>query len=95
MFEENIKDKIKELLENASFVFAKTMPNNPHWYTLKKTWVNRFEFEEVAQYIRDNGYVEVFKGKKYIMFAFNGFKYWTMGNPITETSTILINKAKL
>lgn len=71
------------------FRFAKTMPQNPHHYTLRKEW-DSAEFSWTVTTMRQFGYKEVFKGSKYGMFNVNGFKYWTMGWPVEET--ILINR---
>ena len=90
----------KNLLE-AQYVFAKTMPENPHWYTLRKTWTGAngdSAFCEAVQFIRDNGYIEMYKGRPYTMYNLNGFKYWTMGAPINlngKPHTILINRAEI
>ena len=83
--------KAAQLLLANEFRFAKTMPQNPHWYTLRKTWANDKEFAEVVAFIRANSYTEYFFKKPFQMFLLNGFKYWTMGAPIDIT--ILINKA--
>lgn len=81
-----------DLITRENFRFAKTMPENPHWYTLRKNWINDIDFIKCVMFIRENGYIEYFKGRKYIVYGMNGFKYWTMGSPIYNT--ILINKAK-
>ena len=81
----------KALLDN-DYHFAKTMPKNPHWYTLKEEWDDKKLFEDVVQFIRDNGKVEYFWKKPYTKFSLNGYEYWTMGAAIEDTT--LINKAK-
>lgn len=91
-------DRVKASLLAAEYRYAKTMPENPHWYTLRKTWADDEAFIECVEYIREVGYIEKYKGRKYTMFNLNGYKYWTMGAPIWgkngEPCTILINKAK-
>lgn len=86
------KEKIERLLEAQEYTFAKTMPKNPHWYTLRKKWRNDEDFKKVVQFIRDNATIEYFFGRPYSMYYLNGKKYWTMGNPISETT--LINRAE-
>ncbi len=80
--------KIKEVLESAEYRFAKTMPRNPHWYTLRRTWKDNKLFDEVVKYIRENAYVEYFRGRPYQVFFLGEYKYWTMGAPIKETTLI-------
>lgn len=82
---------IDDILANANFVYAKSMPKMPHHYTLRETWDSN-TFDYVVQKIRDMGVPERFFGKTYIYYYANGYKYWTMGNPVCETK--LINRAK-
>jgi 2-polyprenyl-3-methyl-5-hydroxy-6-metoxy-1,4-benzoquinol methylase len=86
------------LLE-AEYRFAKTMPENPHWYTLRKTWADDEAFCEAVRFIRTYGYTEIYKRSRYKMYNLNGYKYWTMGAPINkangEPCTILINRGKI
>jgi len=77
-------------LLSAEYRFAKTMPQNPHWYTLRRTWNNNDLFDKVVEYMRANAYTEYFWRKPYQLFDLNGYKYWTMGAEICET--ILINR---
>lgn len=80
-------------LESQSWIFAKTMPNNPHFYTLKKNWQSSILFESAVIFLRQQGVKEMFRGWSYICFNFNGYKYWTMGEPISQT--VLINRKQL
>ena len=82
---------IDTLLKNAKFVFAKSMPKLPHHYTLRETWDSN-TFDYVVQKIRELGVPERFFKKTYIYYYANGYKYWTMGNPINETR--IINRGK-
>ena len=85
------------LILSAEYKFAKTMPKNLHWYTLRDTWKDD-DFIFVVKFIREYGNVEAWGSRKYVYFRLNGFKYWTMGAPINkngEPHTILINKAKI
>jgi len=83
---------VAPLLEAASYQFAKTMPETPHEYTLRRKWNNDKAFDEVVTFIRKHGKEEQFMNVTYIYLYHNGYKYWTMGAPIPET--ILINRAK-
>lgn len=84
------------LTEECRWIFAKTMPQWPHEYTLRKEWPSEdVPFEAVVQFIRDYGYRERFKptGSVFTRLNVNGKKYWTMGAPLP--TTILINRADL
>ncbi len=84
---------ITKILESKNWIFAKTMPQSPHWYTLRKEWLNNDLFDAVVTFIRDHGYQEKYKRTFYTMINFNEYKYWTMGSPINET--ILINRTPI
>jgi len=84
--------KLAYALTQQHFTFAKTMPKQPHHYTLRKHWQGEFSFDEIVQLLRDNSVERDYKGRTYRYFILNGFKYWTMGAPIKDT--ILINRAE-
>jgi len=84
-------EQVVKLLESATYKFAKTMPQWPHWYTLRQTWESSQDFESVVVFIRENGKTEKYMNKEYAYFYLNGYKYWTMGT--SPNQTILINKA--
>src|SRR5262249_5547856 len=44
--------EIQALLEAHPWTFARTMPRNPHEYTLRKTWEHDQEFVQVVLFIR-------------------------------------------
>jgi SAM-dependent methyltransferase len=75
------------------------MPENPHWYTLRKGWPDDAAFVEAVLHMREFGYKEKYEGRWYTMYNLNGFKYWTMGAPINYRNgnpcTILINRKPL
>jgi SAM-dependent methyltransferase len=86
-------DMLGNALLPKRWIFAKTMPQNPHYYTLRKEWRNDPLFDEVVRVMRKIGYVEYWHGKPFTMVNINGYKYWTMGAPVSET--ILINRAQI
>lgn len=83
-------DKFAKLMFFNEWRFAKTMPENPHHYTLKKKWKNPKDFEWAVTFLRENGYENIYHDYKYIQIDCNGHFYWTMGAPLSET--ILINR---
>jgi len=84
-------EQVVKLLESATYKFAKTMPQWPHWYTLRQTWESSQDFESIVVFIRENGKTEKYMNKEYVYFYLNGYKYWTM--EASPNQTILINKA--
>jgi hypothetical protein len=92
MIPDELFNKVVHALESHEWIFAKTMPENPHWYTLRKSWDDN-EFVEVVKVIREYGYDAWYKGRKYRQFDANGMFYWTMGDTLDRT--ILINRKPL
>ena len=81
---------IEKTLLNAEWKFAKTMPWNPHYYTLKKTWQNKTLFQNVVYFINDFGKKEEYKKSLYTVLYLGDYKYWTMDRVLTDV--ILINR---
>jgi hypothetical protein len=67
------------------------MPEWPHEYIVRDR-VDENLFEQLVRHIRGNGYKGAFYEKTYIYFEEGGLLYWTMGNPINETT--IINRCK-
>jgi len=88
---ERFPSEVKQFIEKTKWTYAKTMPAWPHYYIVRDK-VNETLFIKLAEYIRKFGYLEHFNNKPYTYFDDGGFKYWTMGNPIEETT--IINRAR-
>jgi len=86
-----MKEQIEAMLLGNKWTFAKTMPTNPHEYTLRKNWENDLDFIKAVQFIRDNGYSLSWWGRLYTCYDLDGKRYWTMGDPMETTR--LINRA--
>lgn len=90
-------EELTEHLEAHPFRFAKTMPQWPHFYTLRSEWEDEQLFNEVVQAIRDLGEKRPWPPApakpKYRNIYFDGGKwsYWTMGAKPEKTT--LINRA--
>jgi hypothetical protein len=85
--------QVKSTLWKTKFTFAKTMPKIPHEWSHRKDWYSDESFENIVKYIRENGVKEKFYKKEFTYLYVNGYKYWTMGNPIK--TTIILNRAKV
>src|SRR4051794_26384086 len=86
-------EEVSAALLASEWTFAKTMPQWPHWYTLRKHWSQPVDFEAVVQYIRDHGYQEKFYTRTMTRLNVVDYKYWSMGAALNDT--ILINRAKV
>jgi len=89
--------EVTEIFNSLDWTFAKTMPRNPHFYTVRKDWEDDALFCKVVMFIRRNGHVVKFGKAKYTILVINGFRYWTMGCPLNRPDgshfTRLINRA--
>jgi len=91
-------EKIIKILGAQKWIYAKTMPKNPHDYCLRKNFKSDDDFVYAVQFIRDNGIKLSWEGRSYIYLYLNGYRYWTMGCAINKPDgshyTILINRSK-
>ena len=76
-----------EFINRDNWQFARTMPTNPHEYTLRRDERDA-TFDAAVRYIREHGCLELYGGKPYKTLCFGDHKYWTMGEPLLETTLI-------
>ncbi len=81
-----------EFIEKQKWTSAKTYAKTaPHEYIVRDKIVgNDEEFVNAVMTIREKGFRAKFWSKEYIYLHYNGFFYWTMGEPIERT--IIINR---
>ena len=87
-------DFINKIVGKSNWIFAKSMPQNPHYYMLRRESVDS-EFVRFVLLIRKYGFRMKYGRSWYICLRVNDFYYWTMGCPIhncAKTGTILINR---
>jgi len=85
---------VNSIIAKSRWIFAKTMPQNPHYYMLRKE-SNDDEFVRFVKLIREYGYRSKYGKSWYILLNVNNCFYWTMGCPLhncNRTGTILINR---
>ncbi len=80
---------LKELVRQAEWTFAKTMPEWPHEYLVRDK-LDDLLFERLVMHIRTHGYSGWFYRKSITYFEEEGKVYWTMGAPLEET--VIINR---
>jgi hypothetical protein len=85
-------EDFQHFVEQSRWIFAKTMPHNPHEYTLRRHTTAE-QFDAAVRFVRENGVMEEYWGRPYKTLYFGDHKYWTMGEPLE--STILINRKLL
>src|SRR5947209_5125934 len=93
-------DDARAYIAKVQWQFAKTMPRWPHEYTVR-TWRPELEAEfwSFAVLIRSDGVVKPWPREAstprymHTYLEVDGWEYWTMGAPISETT--VINRTRL
>ena len=78
---------LTDFITEAKWQFAKTMPEVPHWYTLRK-WNDDMIFNMAVQIIRIQGKQERWGPYNNTYLVVGDWKYWTMGAPVLETTVL-------
>jgi hypothetical protein len=85
--------EIRNIIATSTWNFAKTMPWIPHFYIVSDKTVPYELLMRFAILLRHFGYDENYGSRIHRYLDVDEFKYWTMGEPIAETT--LINRARL
>jgi len=84
--------ELKCAVSTLDWVFAKTMPKNPHWYIVRCPAIENIYiqlFNATVEY----GKNESFHGRTVqYLYLDDGYKYWRMTNDINKSK--IINRAK-
>ncbi len=84
----------EKFLQRAEWHWAKSYAKTaPHWYVVRGEFADDKTFDDVVLFMRENGVDERFYSKTFTYYYHGGFKYWTMGNPVEQTT--IINRAKV
>lgn len=85
-------ERARKYINSVRWQYAKTMPKNPHEYTVRK-WCPALDLEFVwfVNEIRNHGIERRFFRQIYIYLRIDDKEYWTMGAPVDVT--IIINRA--
>jgi hypothetical protein len=88
----DLSDEVAVNFDNLRFVFAKTLPEIPHYY-VKRTPQNEKDYVALFNAIRKFGRVEKWRGRPYRYWhPGDGWKYWAMSSEIRQSW--IINRAK-
>lgn len=78
---------LQKFIDSVQWTFAETMPEWPHEYIVRDQ-VDENLFMMLVQHIRSQGYEAKFYEKTFTYYDNAGMVYWTMGEPIGETTII-------
>lgn len=82
-----LSSALQEFIDSIQWTFAKTMPEWPHEYIVRDQ-VDENLFMMLAEHIRWQGYESKFYEQIFTYYDYDGMVYWTMGEPLEETTII-------
>lgn len=85
--------RVKDFIESHVWHFAKTMPEIPHWFCLRKDKNDVEEFLWFAGYIEEHGVPGEFCGKTYRYYHIDERKYWSMDERPEDCDLINMDSA--
>ena len=85
---DNLPKNLQSFIDNSNWIFAKTYAKTwPHEYIVRDK-VDENKFVEFVRHIRANGYLGKFYTTDITYLDYSNMVYWTMGEPINETTII-------
>jgi hypothetical protein len=82
---DHVLDVVRPFIAKSLWIYARTMPEHPHEYVLRRnSYIDgrEEEFVNFAELIRQYGYTGRFYRKKLVYLNVDQHRYWSMGNPI-------------
>lgn len=87
-----LPESLRAFVDAAPWTFARTMPEWPHEYIVRRD-VDDDLFMALVRHIRSNGVSQKFYRTKRKYLQDRGLLYWTMGEPLKETT--IINRCRI
>jgi len=92
-------EEMTAAVKAQNWIFAKTMPTIPHWYCLRRNFVDQDLFFRMVDYIKAYHVVEEWNNRYYKYVYIGEYKYWASDGKKNEADSdfwysILINRAK-
>lgn len=89
----NLSDQfVGETLEAMEWTFAKTMLNNPHFYSIREKFSDNSTFLQIVSHIRFFGDLVEFEDIIYRVWTYKNLSFWTMPTDLLNEDVDLINK---
>lgn len=84
---------VGEWLASQRWIYAKSRPDNPHEYCLRREASDPGVFEKVVEHLQTYGHPYPWWGTVYMQYVSGHYAYWSMGSRPAETK--LINRKSL
>lgn len=92
----NLTDNfVQKTLQVWNWIYAKTLPKNPHYYSLRKDLGDDELYLKIATHIRYFGTINIFQGQVYRSLTLGNYSYWTCPCDIENKDVDLINRAEI
>ena len=78
---------IEELVNGMKWTFAKTMPDNPHYYIVKQEQ-DIVDYDRLYWYIFDHPTMVEYEGYTYKTATIGDYMYWIMTDDFSESRII-------
>jgi hypothetical protein len=85
-------ENIKKIITKSNWTLAKSIPNSPHWYILRKECITA-EFDLFANFIHSNGVLRKWGTYGYLFLDIESYTYWSMNN--SDGGKVIINRADI
>jgi hypothetical protein len=83
-----LPQELKDFIKNSNWTFAKTYANfAPHSYIVRKN-TDYVLFSRLVIFIREHGVCRKWYDRIGMYLDYDGNSYWTMGNPVKQTTII-------
>lgn len=80
-----MENNIIELIKSEKWRFAWTYKNtHPHEYIVKEKCSSMITFDNICEYIKNNGHYEFFFNKRGLYCTIGEYTYWVMGSVINR-----------
>ena len=83
---------IEQLVNDLVWTYAKTMPDNPHYYIVKQEQ-NPLDYDRLYWYIFDHPTIVEYEGIEYKTAIIGEYMYWIMTDDFSKSR--LINRKRI
>jgi len=88
------KEKFLRFVAQADWIFAKSIPNWPHFYIVEENLPDQGAFRASKAFVRDCGYIGKFFDLDVFYFDADGWTYWASPLAKPPESQYMLNKCK-
>ena len=79
---------ISEFVASQTWIFARSMPQWPHWYIIRGNYNWCRDYDRLAALIKRYGVADKWGAKRWLYARFGDFKYWRLGDFINRAEPI-------